>query len=247
MLLFGWFFPLPCLRAPGRGVPGDTAKEQAAKPQHDPIFNSKTIYTQLPHAVTCCSRLKMAKFYRQMHKWNSTPVLSLIKEHGLPRMTPGLPALWHFSRTSVIHQCRVEKSVHYPSSDQKCEDFQGSFQIIYGAKYEQDCRALPIARILPSPNRRTWVVDYAQAQCFGKHVSKRRFPLVRAESGSSTKVSPRFHYAQAQGFQSLFENTVQKTWVCACANLFFFPASALWPVWPGQSTVSVGRKLYRSI
>ena len=22
MLLFGWFFPLPCLRAPGRGVPG---------------------------------------------------------------------------------------------------------------------------------------------------------------------------------------------------------------------------------
>ena len=28
---------------------------------------------------------------------------------------------------------------------------------------------------------------------------------------------------------------------------FFFPASALWPVWPGQSTVSVGRKLYRSI
>ena len=31
-----------------------------------------------------------------------------------------------------------------------------------------------------------------------------------------------------------------------CA-LFFFPASALWPVWPGQSTVSVGRKLYRSI
>ena len=44
------------------------------------------------------------------------------------------------------------------------------------------------------------------------------FLLVRAESGSSTKVSPRFHYAQAEGFQSLFENTVQKTWVCACAN-----------------------------
>ena len=22
MLWFGWFFPLPCLRAPGRGVPG---------------------------------------------------------------------------------------------------------------------------------------------------------------------------------------------------------------------------------
>ena len=31
------------------------------------------------------------------------------------------------------------------------------------------------------------------------------------------------------------------------ANAFFFPASAFWPVWPGQSTVSVGRKLYRSI
>ena len=30
-------------------------------------------------------------------------------------------------------------------------------------------------------------------------------------------------------------------------EFFFFPASALWPVWPGQSTVSVGRKLYRSI
>ena len=26
----------------------------------------------------------------------------------------------------------------------------------------------------------------------------------------------------------------------------FFPAAAYWPVWPGQSTVSVGRKLYRS-
>ena len=128
----------PGTQAPPGQVPGDTAKEQAAKPQHDPIFNSKTIYTQLPHAVTCCSRLKMAKFYKQMHMWNSTPVLSLIREHGLPRMTPGLPALWHFSRTSVVHQCRVETSVHYPSSDQKCEDFQGSFQIIYGAKYEQD-------------------------------------------------------------------------------------------------------------
>ena len=31
------------------------------------------------------------------------------------------------------------------------------------------------------------------------------------------------------------------------ALCLFFPASALWPVWPGQSTVSVGRKLYRSI
>ena len=30
-------------------------------------------------------------------------------------------------------------------------------------------------------------------------------------------------------------------------QLFFFPASAFWPVWPGQSTVSVGRELYRSI
>ena len=27
----------------------------------------------------------------------------------------------------------------------------------------------------------------------------------------------------------------------------FFPASALWPVWPGQSTVSVRKMLYRSI
>ena len=38
-------------------------------------------------------------------------------------------------------------------------DFHGSFQIIYGAKPEQDCRALPIARIISSPNMRTWVVD----------------------------------------------------------------------------------------
>ena len=45
------------------------------------------------------------------------------------------------------------------SSDQKCMDFHGSFQIIYGAKPEQDCRALPSARIISSPNRRTWVVD----------------------------------------------------------------------------------------
>ena len=44
------------------------------------------------------------------------------------------------------------------------------------------------------------------------------FVLVRAESGSSTKVSPRFHYAQAQYFQSLFESTGQKTWACACMN-----------------------------
>ena len=35
------------------------------------------------------------------------------------------------------------------------------------------------------------------------------FLFVGAESRSSTKVSPRFHYAQAQCFQSLFENTVQ--------------------------------------
>ena len=35
--------------------------------------------------------------------------------------------------------------------------------------------------------------------------------------------------------------------VPASNGSFFFPASAYWPVWPGQSTVSVGRKLYRSI
>ena len=35
------------------------------------------------------------------------------------------------------------------------------------------------------------------------------FLLVRAESGSSTEVSPRFHCAQAQCFQAFFENTVQ--------------------------------------
>ena len=29
--------------------------------------------------------------------------------------------------------------------------------------------------------------------------------------------------------------------------MVFFPAAAYWPVWPGQSTVSVGRTLYRSI
>ena len=33
----------PGTQAPPGQVPGDTAKEQAAKPQHDPIFNSKTI------------------------------------------------------------------------------------------------------------------------------------------------------------------------------------------------------------
>ena len=33
----------------------------------------------------------------------------------------------------------------------------------------------------------------------------------------------------------------------ALEHFFLFPASALWPVWPGQSTVSVGRTLYRSI
>ena len=33
-------------------------------------------------------------------------------------------------------------------------------------------------------------------------------------------------------------------WVCCCN---FFPAAAYWPVWPGQSTVTVGRALYRSI
>ena len=104
-------------------------------------------------------QIEKAKYYQKMHKWNSTPVLSLIGEHGLPRMTPGLPALLHSSCTSVIHQCRVETSGHSPSSDQKCMDFHGSFQIIYGAKPEQDCRALPIARIISSPNRRTWVVD----------------------------------------------------------------------------------------
>ena len=35
------------------------------------------------------------------------------------------------------------------------------------------------------------------------------FLLARAESGSSTKVSPRFHYAPGQCFKALFENTVQ--------------------------------------
>ena len=84
----------------------------------------------------------MAKFYKLMHVWNSTPVLSLIREHGLPRMTPR-PALTlafqsYISRTSVVHQCRVETSVHYSSSDQRCEDYQGSFQIICGAMHEQN-------------------------------------------------------------------------------------------------------------
>ena len=49
---------------------------------------------------------------------------------------PALPL--SFGRTSVVHQCRVETSVHHSSSDQRCEDYQGSFQIICGAMNEEN-------------------------------------------------------------------------------------------------------------
>ena len=78
-------------------------RKKPAKPQHDPIFNSWTTNTRLPHAVTCCSRLKMAKFYKLMHVWNSTPVLSLIREHGLPRMPQACP----HSGISFVHQSYI--------------------------------------------------------------------------------------------------------------------------------------------
>ena len=98
-------------RHPPARCPETRQRKKPAKQQHDPIFNSKTIYTRLPHAVTCCSWTKMAKFYRMMHVWNSNPVLSLKREHGLPRMTPGCP----HSGIPVVHQCRVETSVHHSS------------------------------------------------------------------------------------------------------------------------------------
>ena len=48
------------------------------------------------------------------------------------------------------------------------------------------------------------------------------------------------------GFQNSKQNS-KSTSKVESTSAIFFPASALWPVWPGQSTVSVGRKLYRSI
>ena len=58
-----------------------------------------------------------------MQVWNANPVLSLIREHGLPRMTPGLPSLQYLSYThqgkmakgdgsSAVHLCRIKASVH---------------------------------------------------------------------------------------------------------------------------------------
>ena len=55
-------------------------------------FNSKPIYIQLSRAVTRCSETHEIKISTEkMQVWNTSPVHSLKREHGLPRMTPGLP------------------------------------------------------------------------------------------------------------------------------------------------------------
>ena len=51
---------------------------------------------------------------------------------------PGWPQACPHSGIPVVHQCRVETSVHHSSSDQRCKDYQGSFQIICGAMHEQN-------------------------------------------------------------------------------------------------------------
>ena len=65
MLLFGWFFPLPCLRAPGRGVPGFLAGPALV---FCCCFSSMiqtlsfVIFTRMSHVSQCTSRI-MYRFF----------------------------------------------------------------------------------------------------------------------------------------------------------------------------------------
>ena len=82
----------PGTQAPPGQVPGDTAREKTPNNNMIQSFNSKTIYIQLSRAVTRCSETHKIKISTEkMQVWNTSPVLSLKREHGLPRMTPGLP------------------------------------------------------------------------------------------------------------------------------------------------------------
>ena len=81
---------------PGQGPPGTQAPPGTTRektPNNNMIqrFNSKTIYIQLSRAVTRCSETHEIKISAKMQVWNTSPVLSLKRENGLPRMIPGLP------------------------------------------------------------------------------------------------------------------------------------------------------------
>ena len=94
----------------------------------------------------------MAKFYRMMRE-------TLIRySHWKENMGyPGWPQACPHSGIPVVHQCRVETSVHHSSSDPRCKDYQGSFQIMCGAMHEKKPEPCQLPEILPSPNMRTWL------------------------------------------------------------------------------------------
>ena len=90
-------------RNPGTPRPGAWRHGKRKNPPNNNMiqsFNPKTIYTQLSRAVTRCSGTYEIKiFTKMMQVWNTSPVLSLKREHGLLRMTPGLPSLFYLSNT----------------------------------------------------------------------------------------------------------------------------------------------------
>ena len=67
---------------------------------------------------------------------------------------PGWPQACPHSCIPVVHQCRVETSVHRSSSNQTCKDSQGSLQIQRAEQCEES-RAMPIVGNLPKPNWKT--------------------------------------------------------------------------------------------
>ena len=75
---------------------------------------------------------------------------------------PGWPQACPHSGIPVVHQCRVETSVHHSSSDPRCKDCQGSFQIMCGAMHEKNPEPCQLPEILPSQNMRTWADTVAK-------------------------------------------------------------------------------------
>ena len=111
---------------PGRGRPGARRHgKRKTQPTNNMIqsFNSKAIYTRLPHAVTCCIRTRKTNFYKEnagvkLYSGTLTDKRTwATQDDPRPALTPVFLqySSWKMLKgdgSSAVHLCRIKASPH---------------------------------------------------------------------------------------------------------------------------------------
>ena len=155
-------------RNPGTPRPGARRHgKRKTQPTNNMIqsFNSKTIYTRLPHAVTCCIRTRMTNFNKEnagvkLYSGTLTDKRTwATQDDPRPALTPVFLqySSWKMLKgdgSSAVHLCRIKASVHPTSGYQGwTQAYQACIQCNHAEQYMRIIQSNANSLAYPFPER----------------------------------------------------------------------------------------------